>query len=753
MAIRLINDQIIIHHYLPQRGELISHPSFITHKPSGKFLIVGFMEHIISGMPIHLIVEEAIKQDIGIIYVCDKLPKNPIKSENVIYLETGFTWFTHLLFHNPIAFKGVFAKGKALNLAKRFSNFTKYSIPIIDKVSDIKDFSKTLIKSTNSILLDITGGVGDNLLCIPIIKTLISKGKKVYVCIPGKRKDVFKNLDYIEGIYLDKDKIDVEKFDKIIQLNFGSLLNDYRYDLNKQNRIYSIANVCGLSEHDLTYKAPEIILTKEELDSFKEYDNLPNKLFFGFDSDRTNTIIPKELVQTNIDKLYKKGFTVFISSLREYKFNNCINLCGKLSLRQLFCIINKMDFILTVDTSFAHIGAAFNKKMVLLCNYFLPEWRFSTYTNAVCFTPNIKCYPCQACQIHSFKDRVCSNEYSCYDFFDWDNIINTLNKFKLSILSSAKILIKSTTGELGDKLVVLSLLLKYLKKNKNYKISLLTESERFNKADGYYNLFKNYVSECFISSKDVNEQMYDDVIDLSAYSIHSDELLSTVSKSFQLSRFQRWGKKLGLNYIGDAEIIDFKSNKIETNKVNKLFKRNKQKLPVIGFGIFSSNLTKDWEFGSEPDIKKWQSLINIFNSKGCSCVSFHYKSLNFKNCINTGGLSIEELLYSLKYLDLFIGVESGLSHFCGLLGIPMAVLIGSSSPLVLRHYNNVCVIHKGDCNSCNRFIVPDFAGCQCGSLNSNAKSQCLYYLNYKEIYSDIKEFIGEYFKNNFGVKL
>ncbi len=746
-AIRLISNEINVHINAPKNKYLIAQRTFIFPRPKGRVTIVGFVEHAVSSRKIHPIVASAIEKDLGIVYVCDKLPDNPIVHPNIVYIETGWKWLIHTLFMNPLAFKGVFWQGQTEKLARAFSCFTKYKIPIIETVNQIKDFSEKAVKAQNRVLLEITGGIGDNLMVIPTIKTLADNGKEVHLLVDKGRTEVFNNLDFIKCIYFDRKEIDVSKFDAIYWLNFGSILNDYRRDVNKQNRIFSIAEICGLCKDELVIRKPEIGLTEQELKTAKlKWGSYSKKVFFGFDRARHDNKIPQEKVQEVITKLKSKGYTVFIGSNKAYSFTDCINLTKQLQLRELFSLINEMDYVLTVDTSFLHIAAALNKKTFVLMNYFQPSWRCETYDTVRVYTPNVSCKFCAGGQYKSAIERQCVNGRSCFSFFDWNEIIENISG---RIKRKGTILIKSLTGELGDKLVIRALIPEVKKKYKDYKIDVLIESERFNTIDGYFRFFDGYINKCFIDKTQINEYCYEKVFDVSAHSIHNEEILTTKNKGFQMSRYQRWADRMGITFKGKVN-ANYKVKHSE--RVWNDLKLKNLKNPIIGIAPFSSNRTKDWEmFGFVTP--KWQKIIDYLHSKGCNVVTFHYLPLKYKNCLNLGNLNPEELGFALSRLALFIGVEAGISHFCGILGIPMAVLIGSSSPLVLRHYNKVRIVHKGKCHSCNRFIVSNFEDCKCSSLDNNPNSECLYNITVREVQEEIADFAGKYLYKKFMVRL
>lgn len=429
-VIRLITDDIQIHYSNLDCSELQTDNNYIFRTPAGKFSTVCFSSHLNTPKKINPFVSELIKNDIGIVYVCEALPENPLIDPHIVYLVCPYRWYIHTLFHNPLQFRAVFSSPQSQRLARAFSEFTLYNIPHLRTDTDLQDFLKKSDADKNNVLLEITGGVGDHLMCIPAIKTLASKGKNVYLLCDKHRVPCFDNLPYIKGIFVHRSEVDVSRYSAIYMLHFGQILNDYRSELNKQNRIYAVAAMCGLNKADLVIDRPEIIFTDDELaEAKRKYNSYSQKIFFGFDSARVDARIPENIAQEKIDILKSKGFTVFISSLKKYSLKNCIDLSGQLELRQLFALIAVMDYVLTIDTGFLHIAGALNKKILALINFFDPSWRCSTYKNCTVFNPDVKCYPCVARQFVSSSQWQCHNK-SCFENFYWERIFRELMHLK-----------------------------------------------------------------------------------------------------------------------------------------------------------------------------------------------------------------------------------------------------------------------------------------------------------------------------------
>lgn len=437
-SIRLISDDLTIHIPNLDRSGFHTEQNYILRYPAGKFALVCFVSHKDSPKQQHPFVAELIKRDVGVVYVCEALPENPIIDDHVVYIECPYRWYIHTLFMNPLQFRGCFSDAHSERLARAFSDFTKYSIPRFKDMSSVDKFLSEVLDDKN-LLLEITGGVGDHLMTIPTIKTFSEKGYNVYVLCEKHRLDCFANLSYIAGFFTDRSQVNVGNFQKIIPLHFGQILNDYRSELNKQNRIFSVAELCGLSKAELVIKKPEIIFSNDELEQARrKWDVYPNKIFFGFDSDRADAKMSDSFAQEKINAFKMKGFTVFTASRKKHSLQNCIDLSQQLSLRELFALIAIMDYVITIDTGFLHIAGALEKRTFALMQFFDPAWRCGTYKNCTALTPHVNCFPCVARQFVPRSEWKCQDR-SCFTYFNWESLYRELKQLKLKVKDNLKV--------------------------------------------------------------------------------------------------------------------------------------------------------------------------------------------------------------------------------------------------------------------------------------------------------------------------
>lgn len=416
----------------------------VIFEPECRCLLLGFGFHHWDKdkMPRELI-RKAISKDLGIIYVCDQLPKNPIIDSHIVYVVTGFEWFTHLLFRDTSIFKGVFHNGNrdSERFATIIASNGNFCAPLISNDNDLNQLDnivQQIDRSEKSILVETFDGLGDVLLSLPAAYTLYhERGYKVNYYTNKAYAPIFENLDFIDNVYYNYDTIKTPSFVRYISLTHR--LSTYSREYNQQNRIYSSAHFFGLTPDELTIKKPIISLTPEEMEYAFDF-LLPHKNTVGvcWDAHGFSRSYPSNYTQSLCSTLKINGFTPVVLSLNEMQFNDAINLGGKLSLRQLFAIIWALDYVVTVDTGTLHIAGAFDKPTIALMGPIPAKWRCSTYKNCYPMEPKISCYPCMDGQFIEAVNRKCRNtaEGACMRKFKPKKIVDKL--IKISKYSEVK---------------------------------------------------------------------------------------------------------------------------------------------------------------------------------------------------------------------------------------------------------------------------------------------------------------------------
>lgn len=748
-AIRLISEELFT--YLPDcvNNTLIKRQNYILPKPKGRFFIVCFINHTQDLPQIPSIVRKAIDKDIGVVYVCDKLPKKPIIDEHIHYIEAPDKWFLHTLFLNPLMFSAVFSSRQAQRLALAFSEFTKYHIPVIRKDRDIERLSKQFDSVKNNVLVEVFGGVGDHLMTIPSLKTLASKGKNVYVLCDAHRNECYQNLPYIKGFYTRRNEVDISRFQKVIYLNFGQLLNDYRQDFNKQNRIYSVAELCGFRPEELVIDRPEIILTADEKNNAeRKWGPYKNRIFIGYDSARVDSKLPNNMAQDIINKFKSRGYTSFITSVRRHSFNNCIDLNKKLSLREMFALIAMMDCVLTVDTSFLHVAGAFNKKTFCIMNYFKPEWRCSTYKNCTAYKPNVACYPCVSKQFVSSKEWCCHKK-SCYEYQNWENIFSDIREFFNKKDLSEKETITFSKDEIKvpkiiDENILPGKVVKVRPKKEKriaafwmgglgdaVMLSYLCRVIKRKYPDSNIDAFirdRNQIQVFVFDNPDIKAQHsnfswqktfnlikddYDIIYEFRPYPYVWHISNPELNKPFNKELYNNWQKSTG--YMLDyCYTQTFKYYAFKTGL--KLCDEDMQ-IPIVNNNSHYYNLNKKYNLpekyitlssGCDQNVgimklwpkEKWQELIYKLDKDGYSVIQLGDDSdKSLSNIRKIKCENIIDLMYVLKFSDLHITNEGGLVHLAHAVNTKSVVLFGPTTPRLYGYPDNINIYHSL-CKSC-----------------------------------------------------
>jgi len=375
------------------------------------YYVVGFGFHHYGKKLDTKFIKSILKRNIGIIYVCTKLPDNHIVHDNIVYIETDFRWFSHLLFKNPGVFKAVFSNDipRAKEVARLFATHWGFVLPVIkspDELPVLQSIKKDL-KQNKRFLIETFDGLGDVLMSLPTAYTLHKKGWKVSYIVDKNRMCVFDNLDFIDKVYYLRQDVPIHQYHSFVILSYR--LSDYKQFYNRQHRIYSTAYLCGLNPKDLLIKKPIIVLSDEEKEYaknlLKDYKNTVVVCWYAVGSNRT---YPPDLTQRLINLLKSEGYTPIVVGTQEFDFHNCINLQKRTNIRQLFAIVNQADYVITVDTSVLHIAGAFDKKTIALFGPIRPEWRCSTYKNCIPIRPNVPCFKCDDKQSISPDKCLCN---------------------------------------------------------------------------------------------------------------------------------------------------------------------------------------------------------------------------------------------------------------------------------------------------------------------------------------------------------
>ncbi|RLI54453.1 MAG: hypothetical protein DRP09_13090 [Candidatus Thorarchaeota archaeon] len=380
-------------------------------------------------------IKEIIRYKLGVIVICNKLPKKIVSHPFVVYVVTGNLWFTPLLIANPEVLSGVTYNQHrdAKRFAKLFTSYKGFLFPLIETQKDLISIpSKRLnpaVDNDVAIVIESEDGIGDLLLTTPVAYTYHQRGYKIYYITNTSKFPVVENLPFVEGVYDHRERLPAAKIKHYFVLSHR--LSAYNLEWNRQNRLYSTALHCNLQPSELLVHKPIIILTEEEIEFAK------SKLF-GF----KNTVVVsciamnknREYPHVNelCKVLVKKRFYPVVVGVTKQDVEVGLNLTGQLTLRQLFAIVYEADFVVTTDTSTLHIAGAFDKKTVALFGPIPAAWRVSTYKNVRAIQAPVSCSPCWDYQRVAKQNRRCTYKGIGYCMYKISpvTIVRQLLKFK-----------------------------------------------------------------------------------------------------------------------------------------------------------------------------------------------------------------------------------------------------------------------------------------------------------------------------------
>lgn len=428
---------IRIHYKSHSDHPLYSCHGFVAFPPKGKALLLYFAYYFDESKRCDRNLQDfiihAISKDLGVVVLCNRLPKNLVNEEHVIYIETSNRWFTHLLIKNPQVFSAVSYNEHidAKRYAEYFANYTGFSFPIIRSRMQINSITYKIIKARQkpSVLIQTEDGLGDILMSLPSAKTYYDKGIKVSYYVNAGMNPVFENLKFVSKVYNNQENIPIGEITHYFILSHK--LSEYSKDWNQQNRIYSSAYLCGLSNEELSIQRPIINLTSKEKEEAKQIlSPYKNTVIIGWQSVGGNRTYPIRKVNELNKLLTSQGYTPIIIGLRKGEFTNCVDMSFKFNLRQLFAIINEAFYIITTDTGILHIAAAFNKKTIALFGPIPAKWRTNTYPNCVTIQSPCSCSPCWDRQRVEQQYRLCKNKNNdfCMDQIKPQTIIKKLRR-------------------------------------------------------------------------------------------------------------------------------------------------------------------------------------------------------------------------------------------------------------------------------------------------------------------------------------
>lgn len=257
--------------------------------------------------------------------------------------------------------------------------------------------------------------LGDNVVVTGIVNQLVNKIDKRIVLFT-KFPEVFYNNKKIYRIYNIKNK---KMFPMILKLlesncvyemhlefsNYNDIMDKLRIEnkplQNRNEKIHISQCIAGKFNQNIDVKnfKNEFFFTQDEKIIYeKKFEKLISKKFS----------IIQPFSQSGFSKIRSWEFDKYQKLIDIYKLNwvqvglkdekhlsGVINLLGKTSIRELFFLVYKCNFILSNDGSLNHIANCFNKKsFVIMSGYTHEEFIKYDNTTLISRVPQIECAPC-----------------------------------------------------------------------------------------------------------------------------------------------------------------------------------------------------------------------------------------------------------------------------------------------------------------------------------------------------------------------
>ena len=236
-----------------------------------------------------------------------------------------------------------------ININKEFKHISK----------DIKEWKGENI-SQKSILVYYEQGLGDSIQFSKFIIPLLKLTKNVTFLVQKNIIDIFKK-DIPTLKVVSKENFDDNKFD--FKISLGSLLKFFYKEKIDEN--FLINN----SLFDFPF-----ILNKDKLNvgiTWSGSFNGPNEPYRSIPLKALNKIFSLDV---NFYCLQKE---IWERDLIQLKKTNIVNL-GDYSLGDMVAIIQKLDLVISSDTSILHLAASLNKETWGLLNLY-PDWRWGAF--------------------------------------------------------------------------------------------------------------------------------------------------------------------------------------------------------------------------------------------------------------------------------------------------------------------------------------------------------------------------------------
>jgi heptosyltransferase-2 len=306
------------------------------------------------------------------------------------------------------------------------------------------------------ILIFQTAFLGDLILTSPLIKSVKKSFKDATVSIVVRKgfESVFEGFEYVseiisynkKGVFWFADLLKEKKFDIVFsphrshRTSFILFLAKIKRRIGFNNSGFSFLYTDkvkyrqGEGIHEIDRNLDLLLALKEEYDVVVDKEpelpidkNESEKALKKFNLEKPYIVLaPGSIWKTKmwlpeyfgeVSKfLEENGIkTVLVGSKQDEKVCNkvsqisinCLNLCGKTTLREFFSIIKEAELLISNDSAPVHVASCFNTKTVAIFGPTVPRFGFYPYRNGV--VVELENLPCRPCGIHGGKK--CKKEH------------------------------------------------------------------------------------------------------------------------------------------------------------------------------------------------------------------------------------------------------------------------------------------------------------------------------------------------------
>ena len=130
-------------------------------------------------------------------------------------------------------------------------------------------------------------------------------------------------------------------------------------------------------------------------------------------------------------------WTIVFTGRGKYEHNNIINvinnikgkeidLCDKISVRELLAIVKRAKLVISLDTAIVHIASAFKVPCIVICTGIHPNIWYPFYNNSIMCYYKTQCSPCYI--ENGCSEMNCIRKLKVIDVYK--TIVNIDNSYK-----------------------------------------------------------------------------------------------------------------------------------------------------------------------------------------------------------------------------------------------------------------------------------------------------------------------------------